>query len=162
MLYFAYGSNMSIKRLQKRVKTAQFIGQYYLLKHSLKFHKISKDGSGKCDAYFTGNKQDKVFGVLFDFQSREKPQLDKAENLGWGYEQKEVELTNHEGEFINAYTYYAIKINPSLQPYSWYKYHVTQGAKLASLPKDYVNFIHNYPSIKDKNQAREKLELSIY
>ena len=50
IVYFAYGSNMSQRRLQARVPSATFLGIGILLGHALAFHKISKkDGSGKCD-----------------------------------------------------------------------------------------------------------------
>lgn len=47
--YFAYGSNMSFKRLKKRVKSAKPKGRGVLRCHRLEFHKVSKDRSGKCD-----------------------------------------------------------------------------------------------------------------
>ena len=50
MLYFSYGSNMSIKRIIDGVPSAKKIGVGKLLSHELKFHKVSnKDGSAKCD-----------------------------------------------------------------------------------------------------------------
>ena len=162
MLYFAYGSNMSTKRFQQRVKTAKLIGQYMLLEHQLKFHKIGKDNSAKCDAYFTGNQQDQVLGVVFNFESQEKPLLDIAEDLGIGYQEKKVKLVNRQGNMLEAYTYCAIKIRIDLKPFSWNKQHVIYGAKEAHLPDDYLNYIINYPEIIDSNQEREKRELSIY
>ena len=162
MLYFAYGSNMSIKRFQQRVTTAKLIGQYKLLEHQLKFHKIGKDNSAKCDAYFTGNKKDQVLGVVFNFERQEKSQLDIAEDLGIGYQEKNVKLVNQQGSVLEAYTYYAIKIQFDLKPFSWYKEHVIYGAKEANLPNDYLNYIINHPEIIDSNQERENRELSIY
>ena len=49
MLYFAYGSNMLTERLKARVSSATPIGKANLSDHGLRFHKKSKDGSGKCD-----------------------------------------------------------------------------------------------------------------
>ena len=162
MLYFAYGSNMSIKRFKQRVTSATFVGQYILAEHRLKFHKIGKDYSGKCDAYLTGNQEDIVFGVVFNFDLKEKHQLDRAEDLGVGYQDKKVRLVNPEGKILEAYTYYAIKINPMLKPFSWYKEHVIAGARKARFPENYLNYIIDYPEIEDHNKDREKLELSIY
>jgi gamma-glutamylcyclotransferase len=53
MYYFAYGSNMSLSRLRERVPSAEAVGCFSLNGHDLRFHKLSKDGSGKCDAFFT-------------------------------------------------------------------------------------------------------------
>lgn len=51
ILYFAYGSNMSSARLRARVPSCRPIGIAFLPGHELRFHKRSKDGSGKCDAF---------------------------------------------------------------------------------------------------------------
>jgi hypothetical protein len=50
MQYFAYGSNMSLRRLRTRVPSAVKLGNATLFGHQLKFHKRSQDGSAKCDA----------------------------------------------------------------------------------------------------------------
>jgi hypothetical protein len=153
---------MSVKRFTRRVKSAKLIGKYRLLEHQLKFHKIGKDNSGKCDAYFTGNKTNIIFGILFDFDIQEKPKLDKFEHLGIGYQQKQIKVISQHGDKIDAYTYYAITINPKIKPFSWYKQHIIYGAKEANLPADYLSYIINYPDIRDSNRDREKSELSIY
>lgn len=63
-MYFAYGSNMSERRLKKRVCSAKVIGTGILDNHCLTFHKLSrKDGSGKCTIEYS--ESDKVYGVLF-------------------------------------------------------------------------------------------------
>jgi hypothetical protein len=64
MLYFSYGSNMSIKRFLKRIPSAKRIAVAKLSYHELKFHKKStKDGSGKCDIAETHNPDKIFFGV---------------------------------------------------------------------------------------------------
>ena len=70
--YFSYGSNMSLRRLQQRILKVQIIGVGYLEQHTLEFHKKSKDGSAKCDAYYVGDPKDSVFGVIFEITT---PQL---------------------------------------------------------------------------------------
>jgi hypothetical protein len=55
MLYFAYGSNMSVSRLVARTPSAQPLGRCALRGHQLRFHKVGGDGSAKCDAFHTGN-----------------------------------------------------------------------------------------------------------
>ncbi len=72
MKYFAYGSNMSIARLKERVPGARSLGCHTLKEHDLRFHKLSKDGSGKCDAFFTGKAEDNIYGVLFEIDPAEK------------------------------------------------------------------------------------------
>ena len=162
MKYFAYGSNMSVTRLEKRLSRVHQIGVYSLAKHDLRFHKISTDGSGKCDAYYTGNVSDLVIGILYEIDELEKPILDKIESLGYGYNEKKVLLTNEQGNLERAITYYAIRIDASLLPYSWYKQHVLLGAREAYFPEYYINQIEAVAAKKDLNKKRKFKELRIY
>ena len=90
-LYFSYGSNMSSRRLKNRVESARVISSGILEKHKLVFHKKSKDGSGKCDAYYTNEPKDKIYGVIYSIHENEVDKLDRVEGCGRGhYEKKEV------------------------------------------------------------------------
>jgi gamma-glutamylcyclotransferase len=163
MLYFSYGSNLSIKRLGDRVPSAKFVAVATLQKHVLKFHKVSKDGSGKCDIFETGKSEDTVIGAVFDIDEAEKPELDRKEGLHYGYEEKSVVVTTvEEGELLNATTYYATNINPSLKPYHWYKEHVIRGAMENGLPDHYVKGIETVDSVPDPKPERHEIEMAIY
>lgn len=48
-LSFACGSNMLTARLRERVSSARPVGTACLPGFSLRWHKVSVDGSGKCD-----------------------------------------------------------------------------------------------------------------
>lgn len=163
MRYFSYGSNMSLRRLKapKRVPSAQKLCVAKLPEHRLMFHKKSSDGSAKCDAYYTGDRNDFVLGVLFEVDQSEKEQLDRVEGLGSGYQEKEVTLLTDSGE-ESAVVYYATDIDPNLKPYSWYKHHVLVGARENNLPAEYVFGIEGVDSIVDQDRARESKELNIY
>ncbi len=162
MKYFAYGSNMSIRRIQQRVPEAQMISTAILKEHILLFHKVSKDGSGKCDAFFTGNQQDFLIGVLYNIEKKDKKELDKAEGLGQGYDEKEV-VVYIDNDIQNvALTYVATEYDNTLKPFSWYKKHVLKGAKEANLPFEYIKTIEAVESVKDEDDEREKKELNIY
>lgn len=162
MKYFSYGSNMSLSRMSARVPSASVIGTYVLRQHSLKFHKSGKDGSGKCDAYYTGKKTDLVMGVLFEIDSEEKDKLDRIEGLGYGYDEKTVDLVDAKGDRVTAVTYVATNIDEGLIPYTWYKTHVLIGAREANLPSAYVADIEAMAAVKDKDAVREAKQLSIH
>ena len=162
MLYFSYGSNMSSKRLKDRVPSACYITIATLIKHELRFHKKSMDGSSKCDAYETGAEEHKIIGVVFEVSDAEKPELDIKEGLGKGYDEKLVNLVTQSGDYIEATTYYATNIDKNKKPYHWYKQHVINGAEEFGLPEEYIDIIRNTESITDNKHSRHELELSIY
>jgi len=163
MYYFSYGSNMSIRRLRLRVPSASRIGAGVLKKHELRFHKVSsKDGSAKCDVRVTDNPDQKVYGVVYRIAEAEKPGLDQAEGLGFGYEQKNILIGLQVGADVQAYCYYATSIDPHLKPLDWYKEHVLRGARENSLPEAYIRSIEAIEAVPDSNAARHDRELSVY
>jgi hypothetical protein len=113
------------------------------------------------NAYYTGNRKDFVFGVLFVVDQSEKERLDRVEGLGSGYQEKEVTLLTDSGE-QKAVVYYATDIDPNVKPYSWYKHHVLVGASENNLPAKYVAGIEGVDSIVDQDKARESKELNIF
>lgn len=162
MLYFAYGSNMSITRLKRRAPSAIRTGICTLQNHDLRFHKESADGSGKCDAFRTGNSEDFVIGSLFEIDPADKPSLDSAEGLGFGYNEKQIPVVKDSGEICFAVTYYAIRINRTLKPYSWYLQHVIIGAMESNCPAIYVSRIKAIKTMEDDNQERDAQERAIH
>ncbi|KEQ18793.1 gamma-glutamylcyclotransferase family protein [Endozoicomonas numazuensis] len=161
MNYFAYGSNMSLARLKNRVPSAQRLGIFYLEAHDLRFHKASKDGSAKCDAFYTGD-DCRIYGCLFDIAEEEKALLDQYEGLGIGYAEKQVQLLNDKQESIPAFTYCALLVNELLLPYDWYLQHVLVGAKEAQLPESYICRLESINTWEDPLAERAQKERAIH
>ncbi|NGP89720.1 gamma-glutamylcyclotransferase family protein [Fodinibius halophilus] len=153
MLYFAYGSNLLTSRLKKRVPSASKLNNALLPDYSLTFNKKSKDGSGKCS--IIPNAGSVVHGVIFEIDENEKYRLDRAEGLGFGY--NEEEITVYVGEKpIDTFTYIASKSHTdnSLSLYHWYKTLVLEGAREHSLPEDYIGKIQKVSSVIDQDEER--------
>ena len=142
-LYFAYGSNMSSARLTARTPSARAVGRGRLPGHALRWHKLGRDGSGKCDVVVadTGSTA-AVWGVLYRIDCAEKADLDRIEGLGVGYDEHEVVVATEAGEVV-ARTYRARPgaVDPALRPRRWYKAHVLDGAREHGLPASYVAMI---------------------
>jgi AIG2 family protein len=161
--YFAYGSNMSLRRLKERVPSAERIGMFTLSEHSLRFHKVSrKDRSAKCDALLTNNPDEYVIGAVFEISEDEKGVLDRAEGLGLGYRQKQVLVDDGCGNSVEAFTYYATNTDPDMLPYSWYLHHVIQGAKETGVPASYLDSLTATKTKEDPNRKRDARERAIY
>lgn len=162
-LYFAYGSNMSLRRLQQRVPSAQKYCRAQLYKHQLRFHKWSRvDGSAKCDACYTDESSDCVEGILFRIDADDKRRLDNVEGVGHGYESKHVRVVDENEHTLHAYTYIATEIDASLKPYDWYKQHVLNGAKEHHLPVEYIEQIDAIQAQADSDTKRAEREMAIH
>jgi gamma-glutamylcyclotransferase len=160
--YFAYGSNMSMRRLRERVPQAQPLGSAILHGHELRFHKRGRDGSGKCDAYCVNDETAYLIGVLFDIPLAGKDGLDRIEGLGAGYHEKTVSVLRENGAWDAAVTYYATDISKNLLPYCWYKRHVLTGAMEFNFPKDYLESIEAVAMVADQDSRRKARENALY
>ena len=163
MLYFAYGSNMSLARLKARIPSAEPLGHHMLTGFDLRFHKIGQDQSGKCDAFFTGNSDDVIHGALYRLPSSDKKLLDRIEGVGNGYENRAVTVTTDSGVLIVASTYVATQIDSDLKPFSWYVNHVLVGAKELGLPEYYIQQkIASIPFDEDPDRERDSHQRAIH
>lgn len=156
MYYFAYGSNMFTYRLEKRVGRVEIIGIGKLPKHSLQFNKVSIDGSLK--ANISSNDKEDVYGIIFKINPNKKEELDKAEGLGKGYIEQEIEVEFLQSkEKINAFTYLADSIDNSgsNMPYDWYLELITIGAEEHKLPLEYIDRIKSTSTKQDENIFRK-------
>jgi hypothetical protein len=161
--YFAYGSNMAIERLRMRVTSVELICVATLARYSLKFHKLSKkDGSGKCDAAYSGRSEDCIMGALYSVRTDQLSELDRFEGCGNGYERKTVSVNSLTDKTFNAETYIATNIDHNIRPLDWYKEHVLRGARAISLPRNYIELIESVVADTDSDNNRRVKELQIY
>lgn len=164
LTYFAYGSNMSTTRLRTRTPSARALGTATLVGHVLRFHKRSKDDSGKCNAFATGDSNDELIGVLFAIDPAERSSLDEAEGLNKGYRDATVTVVSAEGHQCKALAYFAMSefLDDGLKPYSWYKHFVVVGAQEHALPADYIaKYIEQVAAVADPDTGRDKRERAV-
>jgi len=160
--YFAYGSNLSLARLRARVPSARRLGSGALYRHELRFHKAGRDGSAKCDAWASGDPGHAVHGALFAICPTQKYLLDRAEGLGHGYAECRVRVRLAGGAEVDAFTYRALRLDDSLQPYSWYLDHVLIGARESGLPEAYIRRIEGTAAVADTDRERDARERAIH
>ena len=159
MLYFGYGSNMPKARIEERLGRCERLGAASLSGWRLAFHKRGKDGSGKCDAFFTGNPRDRLWGSLDWLSADQMARLDRIE---LGYDRRAVEVTC-EGGSASATLYVArdTRIDPRLRPWHWYKDFVLAGARELGLPRGYIESIEEVTSLPDPRPSRAERNRAI-
>lgn len=160
--YFAYGSNMSRRRLRKRIHSTEFVGAGSISGYYMSFSKKGADGSAKCGLYLSDNPNIYTHGVIFSFQRSELERLDEIEGNGYGYQRRIVPVTGEAGDSFEAITYIALNRQADLLPFTWYKYHVCVGAREAALPGEYQHELTLEPATEDQRCDREAAELNIY
>jgi hypothetical protein len=165
MYYFGYGSNMLTPRIQARVPSATPVATAVLPNHALRFHKRSRDGSGKCNIVPAASLRASdpvVYGVVFDVSSADLQALDEAEQRGRGYVRTDVTV-HAPSSSVSAFAYAAqpAYIDDALLPYDWYHALVLAGARQHSLPDWYVADLAAPPSYPDPDQDRRRRHASL-
>ena len=161
--YFAYGSNMLLKRLQERCKSVRMHCLASAPGYELAFIKKSRDGSGKATILETKAEDARVHGVVFHLSADELAALDKFEGRGAGYDRRDdfrVEIgPNAEPMIVSTYIGTPDHLDRKLQAYDWYLNLVIAGAEENGLPEACRATLRTIPSIPDpddKNPNRIK------
>jgi hypothetical protein len=159
MKYFAYGSNMLEERLKapNRIPDASFLAVGNVQGYSLKFHKKSRDGSGKCNIVRTNCVSDIVYGIVFEFSENGLDALDRAEGVGSGYHKDSVfvKYADDTQEQMLVYIADPNSTDDALLPYVWYHRLVISGAEQHRLPNDYLVSLRNIQCREDPNPNRD-------
>lgn len=155
--YAAYGSNLHPMRFSARIPSAKLLGKALLKNKALRFHKISKDGSGKCNIIDDDKRH--IFAAIYELHSDEKPILDSIEGVGQGYRTEEFKLD----EFGSCFTYIAQEshIDDSLNPYTWYKELVLVGCMNLKFPSYYVEEIYDVDANVDLDSQRHSVHMEL-
>ncbi len=154
---FAYGSNMCTARIRDRVESARPLSTGCINGYQVRFHKRGVDGSAKADAFYTGNKRDRVWGVVFQIAVDHKPILDRFESLGVGYDDRLIDVETTEGGRLEAWMYVARfeAITTGLQLFSWYRDLMLAGARQHGLPHHYCEWLSRIDTHPDPDPERD-------
>jgi|SRR5699024_4429369 len=160
MYYFAYGSNMCTARLAARVPGVKSVGMAWLSGHRLHWHLRGNDGSGKCNIVLTHDPDDRVYGVLFEFDVAHIGGLHAAEGPAYDYLQLEV---GHADGVVEAATYRGRSswLEDGLIPFKWYHNFVVIGAHEHHLPASWVDRLSSVATVKDPDRERAALNSAI-
>lgn len=138
-LYFAYGSNLKLERMAKRVHSARPAGTAWLTGYRIACDKPGADGSGKANLRACAGSR--VWGVLYTLDPDHWPALDAFEP---GYERWAVEVSCA-GRILSAHTYLSRVASADLPPFAWYKRLVVEGAREHGLPDDWLRLLEAWP-----------------
>jgi hypothetical protein len=124
--------------------------------------KKSDDRSGKADLVKTGDPEDMVQGVVYEFDPAHWCELDAAES---GYDRVPIHVDTDSGA-LNVTTYLARKdkIDESRVPYTWYLELINCGAEQHGLLENYrgkLGKIHAIPDPIENRREKRAAEAQI-
>jgi len=157
LFYFAYGSNLHPMRLRARTPSASVLGRARLRGYCLGFHKRGRDQSAKCNARRTGQGGDMVHGVVYRIARGERRMLDRAEDLGQGYDRVRLRVSvGGRQRVVFAYLARHEAIRDGLRPFDWYLEYVQRGARHHGLTGRYLQRLQREVSVRDWSSARRR------
>jgi gamma-glutamylcyclotransferase len=151
-LYFAYGSNLCLKRFKDptRVTSASYKCIATLKGYRVVFHKPSIDGSGKATVVCDSNSD--VMGALFAYEDKDHARLKKAEA---GYSEQYIMISTPDGKMeVPTFICDAEKLDNTLQPYDWYLDLIRYGGRSLGLPAGCLSLFDSVATKIDPDLAR--------
>ncbi len=140
MLYFAYGSNMSTRRMRARIPSAEVVGPASIPDRMLVCNKLGRDGSGKANLVPRPGRT--THGVLYALSEAGFQALDAFET---GYRRIEVCVATATGKVVRARTYEAVLLTDDAVPFDWYRAYILEGASEHGLPRAYLRHLERLP-----------------
>ncbi len=161
MILFAYAGNMDVHKFSEIVPSAKKIGIARLPSYSFTFNKTAEDQSSKANITPTASPDDVVWGVLIEFDAKERSNFYNPETWGSGLKLEPVICFDAGDQVYHAEAFVAEPhaINTHLLPYDWYHKKIQVIAQQAGLPVAYVNKISLMAFKTDPDEKRRTKRL---
>ena len=128
--YFAFGSNMSAKRMQERLGWSPSRFATILTDYEMSFNKHSNDGGKANIMHSPGNI---VEGILYSLNEEDLLILDKYEGVATKqYKRHEIEVRDHNKNSIAAVAYKALNTGKVAAPTEEYLNYILEGKDFLS------------------------------
>jgi hypothetical protein len=156
MLLFAYAGNMDVRKFSEAVPSAKRMGIARLPGFSFTFNKTADDESSKANIIPSDDAGDAVWGVLIEFNEREKSKFYNPVTWSMDLKLETINCIADNGEIYQAEAFFAQPhaVNNHILPYDWYHKKIVQLAEDAGLPTEYINKISLMPCKIDPDEKR--------
>lgn len=153
MLYFAFGSNLSVAQMRVRCPGSEPVGPALLRGRELGFAYRSRNfpPGGAADVVESGNGE--VWGALYRLTGQDLAALDRFEFVGdGGYRRITVDV-EHEGDLRPALCYEVVdRLGFDLAPIPEYRRLMVDGAREHGLPHTWIESLQT--RFRDLGEAR--------
>ena len=137
--YFAYGSNLELRRFRRRCPGAVVVGRARLPEHQLAFTRYSRNQRGGV-ADIVPQPGAEVWGALYEVDEACLAALDEYEGVPQAYRRETVRVIDDDGVEREAVAYVANRTG-QFAPSRAYLEIIARGARDHGLPEEYVRTI---------------------
>lgn len=142
MLYFAFGSNLSVAQMRVRCPGSEPAGPALLRGRELGFAYRSQNFPPGGAADVVAGRPGEVWGALYRLTDRDLAELDRFEFVGdGGYRRVTIEV-ERDGELLPALCYeVANRLDHELAPVPEYRRLMLDGSREHGLPDGWITFL---------------------
>ena len=151
VLYFAYGSNLDLRRFRRRCPGATIAGRARLADYALAFTRYSRDEKGGV-ADIVAQPGATVWGALYEIDEACFRALDDYEGAPRAYRRETVIVIDDAGATHEAIAYVANKTG-EFAPGRAYLEQIISGARDHALPDDYIEALEQ---VRTPDGARDR------
>jgi len=161
MLLFAYAGNMDVHKFSETVPSAKKLGIAHLPGYCFAFNKTAEDDSSKANIIPSADPSAAVWGVLIEFDEREKENFYLDDPQSNDLKLDPVNCVDGDGELYSAVAFFAQPhaVTSHLLPYDWYHKKLIQLAEEVALPAEYITKISLMPFKIDPDEQRRERRL---
>ena len=142
VLYFAYGSNLSISQMKRRCPSSKIIRKGVLKQHKIEFRKYSPAWAGGV-ADIVKSARDNVCGMIYSINMVDLKSLDGYEGYPTCYNRKLVTINCNNQLTKCVWVYYVTKKTPLVNPSKKYLGIIKGAAHNYNFPIYYRNFLQS-------------------
>jgi len=166
-LYFAYGSNLNLEKMNEKCTKPRVIGLARLPGHKIGFYEHSVIWDGAVETVVP-DAQSEVWGVVYQLEYYAWDQLDGCEDArldGTGeYFHYPVDVIDKENKIIDVSMYKKARLGEATLPSTEYLNIIIEGAKEQGLPESYIATLQNiqskpasYPVPRLRRQSKQEV-----
>jgi gamma-glutamylcyclotransferase len=134
--YFAYGTLLGEAHMRSRYPSAENVGHAVYADHELAFHRYGDGGAGGCT--IVAKPGARLIGVLYRLSDEDMATLLEVGGDARWYEARRIDVQTPDGSTVHAVT---LRVDGDAGPWvpaEPYGRLVTDGAREAALPTDYI------------------------
>jgi len=142
MLYFAYGSNLSLEQMKTRCPSSRLIGPGCLEGHRLDFTRYSvKWRGGTADV--VEDLKEEVWGLIYGISTDDLHKLDGHEGYPDTYTRFQALIKTGKGHISGVWVYKVVQKKPFIPPTKEYLGIIKEAAVKFNFPEKYRRYLYS-------------------
>jgi gamma-glutamylcyclotransferase (GGCT)/AIG2-like uncharacterized protein YtfP len=143
VLYFAYGSNLSLDQMGRRCPGSRMLDTGFIEDHELSFTTYADRWKGGV-ADIIEKKGSKVWGLVYELSMEDLSSLDYYEGFPDLYRRKKVKVFGRKGEYGEVWTYFVVEKKGYIPPSRIYFEIIYDAARVFGFPPDYLDLLEGF------------------